>query len=51
MADPQRSDAPIRETATEARAGSTPGVTRNVLVIGTLLVIILFVIIVLVLRP
>jgi hypothetical protein len=51
MADPQHSDAPIRETATEARAGSTPGVTRNVLVIGTLLVIILFVIIVLVLRP
>jgi hypothetical protein len=51
MADPQPSDPPIRETATEARAGSTPGVTRNVLVIGTLLVIILFVIIVLVLRP
>ena len=51
MADPQHSDAPTPETATEARAGSTPGVTRNVLVIGTLLAIILFVIIVLVLRP
>ena len=47
MADPQ-SDPPIRETTTEARAGSTPGVARNVLVIGLLLVIILFVIIVLV---
>ena len=48
MADPQRSDAPIRETTTEARAGSTPGVARNVLVIGTLLVVILFAIIFLV---
>ena len=48
MADPRRTDAPVRETTTEARAGSTPGVTRNVLVIGTLLVVILFVIIVLV---
>jgi hypothetical protein len=47
MADPQ-SDPPIRETTTEARAGSTPGVARNVLVIGLLLVVILFVIIVLV---
>jgi hypothetical protein len=48
MADPRRSDPPVRETATEARAGSTPGVARNVLVIGTLLVVILFAIIVLV---
>jgi hypothetical protein len=48
MADPRRTDAPVRETTTEARAGSTPGVTRNVLIIGTLLVVILFVIIVLV---
>ena len=47
MDDPE-GDAPVRETATEARAGSTPGVTRNVLVFGTLLVVILFVIIVLV---
>ena len=51
MADPQRSEAPIHETATEARAGSTPGVARNVLVFGTLLVVILFVIIYLVGRP
>ena len=48
MADPRNTDAPIRETTTEARAGSTPGVARNVLVIGTLLVVIFFVIIVLV---
>ncbi|HET9813762.1 MAG TPA: hypothetical protein VFP57_08925 [Sphingomicrobium sp.] len=47
MADP-RSDSSATETTTEARAGSTPGVTRNVLVIGTLLVVILFAIIVLV---
>jgi hypothetical protein len=49
MADPQQqSDVPIRETTTEARAASTPGVARNVLVIGTLLVVILFAVIVLV---
>jgi hypothetical protein len=35
-------------TTTEARAGSTPGVARNVLVIGTLLVVIIFAIVVLV---
>jgi len=36
MADPRRTDPPvIEETATEARAGSTPGVTRNVLFWGT----------------
>lgn len=50
MAEP-RSDRPIVETTTEAREGSTPGVTRYVLIIGTALVIILFVIIVLVMRP
>jgi hypothetical protein len=50
MADPRPSDAPIRETATEARAGSTPGVARNVLVIGTVLVVIFLAIIVLVMR-
>jgi hypothetical protein len=38
----------IRETATEARAGSTPHVTRYVLSIGLILVIVLFAIIVLV---
>ena len=48
MADQRESESPIRETTTEARAGSTPGVARNVLVIGTLLVVILFVVIVLV---
>jgi hypothetical protein len=48
MADPRRSDAPVTETATEARAGSTPGVTRYVLVIGLLLVVAIFVLIVLV---
>jgi hypothetical protein len=49
MADPQPSEPSIHErTTTEARAGSTPGVARNVLVIGTLLVVILFAVIVLV---
>ena len=48
MADPRNSEPQIHETTTEARAGSTPGVARNVLVIGTLLVIVLFAIIVLV---
>jgi len=42
------SEGRIHETTTEARAGSTPGVARNVLVIGTLLVVILFVVIVLI---
>jgi hypothetical protein len=51
MADPRHSDASVRETATEARAGSTPGVARNVLIFGTLLVIIIFAVIVLVGRP
>ena len=51
MADPRQSDQPVNHTTTtEARAGSTPGVARNVLVIGTLLVIIIFAIIVLVNR-
>ena len=48
MADPRHSDPSIVETTTEARAGSTPGVARNVLVISTLLVIIIFAVIVLV---
>jgi hypothetical protein len=51
MADTHNSDTPVRETATEARAGSTPGVARNVLIFGTLLVVILFAVIVLVGRP
>ena len=48
MADPRHSDPSVVTTTTEARAGSAPGVTRNVLVIGTLLVIIIFTVIVLV---
>jgi hypothetical protein len=48
MADSQHDEAPIRETTTEARAASTPGVARNVLVVGTLLVVIIFLIIFLV---
>jgi hypothetical protein len=48
MADVRGSDPPTTETTTEARAGSTPGVARNVLVFGTLLVVIIFAIIVLV---
>ena len=48
MADPQQSDPSVHETTTEARAGSTPGMTRNVLTIGLLLVAIIFVVIVLV---
>jgi hypothetical protein len=47
MANP-RSDPPIVESTTEARAGSTPGVTRNVLIIGLGLVIIIFAVIFLV---
>jgi len=48
MADPRHSDPSLVETTTEARAGSTPGVTRYVLVFGTLLVVIIFAVIVLV---
>ena len=48
MVDPRHSEPSIVETTTEARAGSTPGVARNVLVVGTLLVIIIFAVIVLV---
>jgi hypothetical protein len=48
MADPRHTDPSVTPTTTEARAGSTPGVARNVLIIGTLLVVVLFAIIVLV---
>ena len=48
MVDPRHTDPSVVETTTEARAGSTPGVTRNVLVIGLLLVIVIFAIIFLV---
>ena len=48
MADPRDSEPSVIETATEARAASTPGVARNVLIFGTLLVVIIFAVIVLV---
>jgi hypothetical protein len=48
MADPRHSEPSVTETTTEARAGSTPGVARYVLVIGTVLVVVLFAVIVLV---
>jgi len=48
MAEPKHSEPSVRETTTEARAGSTPGMARYVLVFGTLLVIIIFAVIVLV---
>jgi hypothetical protein len=51
MADPRQHDPSVTETTTEARAASTPGVGRYVLGIGTLLVVVLFVLIVLVGRP
>ena len=48
MPEIRESDGAVRETTTEARAGSTPGVARYVLIVGTLLVVILFAVIVLV---
>ena len=48
MAETRDTETPVRETTTEARAGSTPGVARTVLVFGTLLVVIIFAVIVLV---
>ena len=51
LTEPSYVEPAIHEGATEARAGSTPGVARVVLVVGTLLVIIAFTIIVLVGRP
>ena len=48
MADPRHTEPSVVETTTEARAGSTPGVARYVLIFGTLLVIVVFVLIVLV---
>ena len=48
MADPRHTEPSVVETTTEARAGSTPGVARYVLIFGTLLVIVVFGLIVLV---
>ena len=44
---PDRDREPIIETTTEARAGSTPHVTRYVLSIGLILVVVIFAFIVL----
>jgi hypothetical protein len=51
MNDPRPAEPSVVETTTEARAGSTPGVARYVLIYGTLLVVILFAVIILVGRP
>ena len=51
MVDPRHHESSVTETTTEARAASTPGVARYVLVVGTVLVVILFALIVLVGRP
>ena len=48
MSDRDDRQAPITETTTEARAGSTPHVTRYVLSVGLILVVVIFAIIVLV---
>jgi hypothetical protein len=48
MADPRHHEPSVVETTTEARAGSTPGVARYVLIFGTLLVVIAFTVIVLI---
>ena len=48
MVDPRHTEPSVVETTTEARAGSTPGVARYVLIIGTVLVVVLFAVIVLV---
>ena len=47
MAETEQQEARVHETTTEARAGSTPGVARYVLIIGTALVVVLFAVIVL----
>ncbi|MEG3153415.1 hypothetical protein [Sphingomonas sp. RB1R13] len=43
-------DEPEELTTTEARAGSTPGVARNVLAYGLILVVIIFAVILFVAR-
>ena len=43
-------ETPERLTTTEARAGSTPGVARNVLTYGLILVVLLFAIILFIAR-
>jgi hypothetical protein len=51
MSNPRTTNDRVELTTTEARAGSTPGVARNVLIFGTLLVVIIFAVIFLVGRP
>ncbi len=51
MTEPSHTEPTIVQTTTEARAGSTPGVARYVLIFGLLLVIIIFAVIFLVGRP
>jgi hypothetical protein len=48
MAQIDRESGAIHETATEARAGSTPHMTRYVLTVGLILVVAIFAIILLV---
>jgi len=48
MPDQDDTQGRITETTTEARAGSTPHVTRYVLTVGLILVVVIFAIIVLV---
>ena len=48
MPEADRENASTTVTTTEARAGSTPHVTRYVLTIGLILVIVIFAVIVLV---
>jgi hypothetical protein len=48
MAQTDRDSGSIHETTTEARAGSTPHMTRYVLTVGLVLVIVIFAVIVLV---
>jgi hypothetical protein len=51
MAHTDPDNGAIHETTTEARAGSTPHVTRYVLTVGLILVVVIFAVIVLVGRP
>jgi hypothetical protein len=48
MSDRDQEQPRVIETTTEARAGSTPHVTRYVLTIGLVLVVVIFALIVLV---
>ena len=48
MPDPRHSEPSVHETDDGSARGIDPGVARNVLVVGTLLVVIIFAVIVLV---